>query len=297
MKYTGTVKSWLAAGALSVACAGAFSAVVVDLRPGKPGGPISSGTIDGATYTFGKVQPAGSGVIDSFVRVTTNDPIVQGYNTTANNIYDTGNTDTFNHEITVGQVGFMGTDASGNGGFMRLLLDINQIGNPTSSYLSLDELQIFISTTPNQAVEPALAQQQLVPFVNRALVYQMDGTDAGNQVLLDYDWNSGSGETDMTLELTRTMFDSAFTALGLTSDAQKNAAYIYVYSRFGETWPNNDGYEEWAYRRGDGIPIGCVPSEENNFCRPQEIPEPGALALVGLALGIAGGVSRRRAKA
>lgn len=41
----------------------------------------------------------------------------------------------------------------------------------------------------------------------------------------------------------------------------------------------------------------CIPSVANDFCGPQQIPEPGALSLVGLALLGAAGVLRRRANA
>jgi hypothetical protein len=244
-------------------------------------------TIGGATYTQVPPQSTGSGVIDSFVRISTNQDQVQGYNTTINNTFDNGSDNTHNYEITVGEVGFIGTTP----GVMRFLLDINQTGdNPR---ISLNDLQIFISGTKNQGVETFIGS--LVNLSDSTLVYQLDGS-GDHQINLDFSLNSGSGSGDMFLDIPFAMFDAAFTArfgAGYTA-AQANGAYIYLYSDFGVPgYPNNDGFEEWAHFNGN--PVGetpCDPTKEN--CGPQIIPEPGALPLVGLALISLGIASRRR---
>ena len=96
-------------------------------------------------------------MLHSSVRIRDNQGIVQGYNTTVSGTYQNDGTNTFNHEITVGQVGLIDTTPGQAGGeVMRFLLDINQTGaNPK---ISLDELQIFISTNPNQSIERPLGQ-------------------------------------------------------------------------------------------------------------------------------------------
>jgi hypothetical protein len=250
----------------------------------------STGTINGATYTQVPAQPTGSGVLDSFVRIRDNQAIVQGYNTTVSGTYQNDGTNTFNHEITVGQIGLIDTNGALPGGeVMRFLLDINQTGaNPL---LSLNEVQIFLSSTPNQSIEPVLLNGQLLPLANSTLVYQMDA-GGDNTVELNYALNSGSGSGDMTLDITLAMLNAAFAAAGLTTDAQKNGAYIYLYSRFGDPNANNDGYEEWTNFQGN--PIGetpCDPATQD--CGPRELPEPGSLALISLGLLGAAFVSKR----
>lgn len=302
MRLTSITQSLTLAGALSVMSFGALAVpTVLDFRGDAPPGTVvnpspSSGSIGLATYFWGTVQPAGSGVLNSFVRVKdTPSNVVQGYNTTVSNTYNNDGTDVFNHEVTVGQVGFTG-QVNFQGGYMQFVLDINQnsANSPTpGSLLSLDELQIFVSTSPNQSIEPVLVNGQLVPFANAARVYQMDASDTGNAVWMDYDWFGGSGATDLTVNIARSAFDAAFGALGVTDPTAQNGLYVYLFSRFGETFNNNDGYEEWAFKEGAGTEI-CVPGPENGNCGQQQIPEPGMLPLVALGLFGAAAASRRR---
>lgn len=276
------LKGSVIAGML-IAASWSAQATVVDLTTAN-----SSGMINGATYTQVAAQPTGSGVIDPFVRIRDNQSLVQGYNTTVNNVYQNDGTNTFNHAVTVGQIGLIDTNGAVAGGeVMRFLLDINQTGaNPL---LSLDEVQIFLSRDPNQSIEPALLDGELVPFNLSTLVYQMDEGGDSN-ASLNYSLNHGSGSGDMTLDLPLWMLTWAFSAGGYNTVADQNGAYVYLYSRFSG---NNDGYEEWAHFQGN--PIGEVPcNPQIEDCGPREIPEPNSVAIMSLGMIAATVVLRRR---
>lgn len=238
----------------------------------------ATGAINGATYTQVPPIPTGSGYIDSFVRIRDNQSTVQGYNTTVSGTYQNDGTDTFNHAVTVGSIGFLDINGNAPGGVvMRFLLDINQTHE--DPFLLLSEVQIFLSTSPNQSIEPVLAQGQLLPLAASWLVYQMDA-GADNGAMLNYALNSGSGSGDMTLDIPIEMFASAFSHLGLNTPDLQNGAFLYLYSKFEG---NNDGYEEWTNYQGS--PIGnppCDPRVRN--CGPREIPEPNSLLLLVLGL-------------
>lgn len=289
MKLNRLTRSLIAACSLVAAVAGA-QAAVVDLTT-----QFSSGTIGGATYTQVSPQPTGTGYIDSFVEIGDASPNtglqVHAYNTTVNTVLDNGSSDQFNRAIQVATQGFV--DLGGGNIVMRFLLDINQTGS--SPLLNLDDVQIFISTVANQSVSVNLGD--LLPLSNSFLVYRMDaGTD--NTVTLDYGLNSGSGSGDMTLDIPRAALLAAFTAGGLLFDtvAEQNAAFIYLYSSFGSPDNvNNDGFEEWAQFQGTGITDEpCIPTQANNFCGQQQIPEPASLPLVAAGLLGAWWAIRRR---
>lgn len=72
--------------------------------------------------------------------------------------------------------------------------------------------------------------------------------------------------------------------------------YVVAANRIGlsaETSMAQGGLETFFILRGAGVPP-CDPAVE--VCGPQEIPEPGTLALLGIGLAGAGAMSRRRRK-
>src|SRR2546426_8851548 len=62
----------------------------------------SSATIGGALFETNQVQPTGSGLIHSFVRIQTNNAIERGYNTDARPLqFDENNSATFTRSLPV----------------------------------------------------------------------------------------------------------------------------------------------------------------------------------------------------
>ncbi|MDZ4858069.1 MAG: PEP-CTERM sorting domain-containing protein [Candidatus Hydrogenedentes bacterium] len=216
----------------------------------------SSGTIDGALFFQWDGGSTGTGNIDSFVEIGANTDITQAYNTTVNGTLDNGAADPFNHELLLTAVPIVNI---GGVDYREFLLDINQSGS--DSLLSLDAIQLFTSDTANQSVE-TFDGSGILELADASLVYDLDGLE-DSHVLMDYILNGGSGNGDVLFYVPNSVF--------ATGDA-----YVYLYSRFGETENANAGFEEWAVQEG-GAGV---------------IPEPTTVVLLGL--GLAATAVRRR---
>ena len=213
-----------------------------------------TGTLNGAIFTTTDSQSTGTGVIQSFVRMGSNELIEQGYNTSARPLfYDENNSPNFTRDLPLSAVPIV---TIGGLQYREFLLDINQTG--ADPFLSLDKIQIFVQSSGGRSGAITGAA-----FTNK--VYDLDfGTDNG--ILLDYSDNSGSGSGDMFAYIRNDLF--------------VGGSYVYLYSMFGQTAPhgNNDGFEEWAVRSVQTLPI----------------PEPGTYALMLAGLGAVGFMARRR---
>lgn len=138
------------------------------------------------------------------------------------------------------------------GGRLEFFLDINET-NP-GHFLSLEELKIYVSPTPNLSANAGTLASL------GTLVYDMDG--AGNsRVVLDYLLDSsGSGRSDLRLLVPRAPFAAA---CGSTIPC-----YVYFWSNFGATLldgtdaTSDDGFEEWNLfeREFLGVTKTVVPS-------------------------------------
>ncbi len=185
--------------------------VILDLTS-----PGSSGYIGGAYFVQVDPLPTGSGVMDPFVRLSTNQAIEQGYNTDARPLeFDENNSPQFTRSLPLADVPIVG------GTYRAFLLDINQNATATGRFLSLDTIEIYLGHAGDLTGYPALGTK----------IYDLDAGD-DNWILLDYWLNHGSGSGDMLAYIPNELF--------------VGGEYVYLYSRFGENHPNNAGFEEWA---------------------------------------------------
>ncbi len=220
----------------------------------------SSGYVNGAYFELETDQGTGSGTLHSFVRIQTNKDMEQGYNTDYRPLeFNENNSGTFTRSLDLSLVPVVTKGATE---YREFILDLNEdSGQPGNELLSLDELQVFMGSTPN-----------LHDFAGGGLgtpIFDLEN-GAGNWVLLNADLNSGSGSGDVRVYIPNDLFQTG--------------QYVYLYSKFGasEGHVNSGGYEEWAVRKGEPEPP------------TPPIPAPGAVLLVLCGSSIAVSLHRRR---
>jgi hypothetical protein len=219
--------------AAAIACAGVTAqaaAISVDLIHN------SSGTLNGATFVTTEIQPTGTGVIQPFSRLQGNGT-AEGYNSDSASLMPDEKAGTWTHDL---KLSTMGTVTMGGAQYYEFLLDINQTGT-VPSYLSLDQIGIYQRSS---ALSPANTLSALTG--SSTLVYSLDASNPNNEILLDYNKNSGSGSGDMFAYIPASVFNSA------------NGDFVYLYSHFGGKggdYAENDGFEEWAVRQGTSTQV------------------------------------------
>jgi hypothetical protein len=231
---------------------------------GAPSG-LDQAQINGAWFYNVNYSSTGSGVIDSFLRIGSNDPTEQGYNTDYRSNkapkypeFDEDKEAKYNHSLLLSSV--PNVDLFQNGTFYReFLLDINQNKSGEGRLLSLDKLEIYMGDS-NDLYNYSTGFNGL-----GTKIYDLgSGTQGANWILMDYSLNHGSGSGDLYAYIPNSLF------IGGT--------YVYLYSMFGVHNPNTASFEEWAVRESSTPPPPP----------PPPVPAPAAILLGMLGLSISG---------
>jgi hypothetical protein len=233
----------------------------------------ATGSINDAIYTQIDPGPTGTGVFPAFAQIkpTGNADSGSAYNTTVNNVLDNGNDNPHNYSIILSDVPIV---TVGGVDYYEFILDVNESSGSADSFVSLDEVQIFVGGTANASFDTFTAG---ILDHDGTLVYQMDA-GGDNWVALDYQLNHGSGSGDMQLLVKADLFGT-----------DPNAV-VTLYSQFGlqgvdpsgvpaGDYGQSDGFEEWALNEATGTP---------------PVPEPTAALVFGIGAVLMGARVRRQ---
>lgn len=214
-------------------------------------------TINGAIFeAFNPSDPTGGGQFEPFVRLSSSNPVIRGYNTDFRPVQfeeDSSTTNTMAHLLSdVPQVFESGTL------YREFQVDINQEITPDDYLESLDTLELYESPFNDLCGYPfdgsGGGQAGCTTNNTATLIYDMDALE-DSFVVLDHRNNDAINRRDMRLLVPNNLFN-------LSPDCNYGGVgclvYVSIYSQFGgdevcpranpavTTCPNNGDYEEWG---------------------------------------------------
>lgn len=187
----------------------------------------SSGSINGALFFNADQQPAGTGFIDSFLRVQ-NNGFEDGYNTDGGFPLDDKTPHNYQHSLLLSD---LATFTLNGTAYYKFMLDSNQSGNSAHTF-TLDRFQIYSSNDPNITSDTFTtdgAGLRTLPLGN--LAYTMNNNDGTGAYVLTT--ANGSGKYDM------------YTYVPV-SDFNQLDKYVTLYMAGGDNLRSNGGFEEWT---------------------------------------------------
>ena len=204
----------IGAGILSLGWNGPAHAVSIDLTSG------GSGILNSAMFQTWEAGPVGTGDLDPFLRMQ-HDGTERGYNTDGRPSPFHASTDpALTRSLLLSEIP---TKIINGVDYREFILDINEPTTVNGRFLSLDQLRIYLSPTGNSTT----TNLNLLG----TLVYTLDA-GANNWIKLNGNL-APTGTGDMFAYIPNGLF------------AGPNP-YVTLYSRFGDHFASQGGYEQWS---------------------------------------------------
>ncbi|MFC1982624.1 hypothetical protein ACFLV5_02415, partial [Chloroflexota bacterium] len=201
----------------------------------------ASATINGARFeAYSPAVAAGTGTFPSFLKLSDNTPVVEGYNSDyKNNEKEFDEVPAHTEHVILAEVAATFKDFGEVGDpqlYREFQLDVDQVSGDPDGKITLDELEIWVTDNePSTVPTYYYADFPNYAISGATLVWELDD-GADNWVIVNGNLSAGSGKKDVYVWIPNSVFDVP------------NNTYLIFYSRFGgdSTFPNNDGPEEWS---------------------------------------------------
>jgi len=226
-------------------------------------------------------QPAGTGVLDPFLRIQRNGH-ESGYNTSYGFPLDDKHPEGFTHAIHLGDIPLV---TIGGHQYREFLLDVNQVDseNHGSGAISINQIQIFQSAFDVGGSNSDFNLQAASPTDNALLSltelsaverFRLNGSSvsATKNIEIWANEGNGSGTADMLFYVDNDAF------------AAGDSSFITMFSQYGQpngTYSSLSGFEEWAVRKTDGHGVPLPPPGP---AAPGTVPAPAGLVLIASAV-------------
>lgn len=197
-------------------------------------------TINNGVFSTSIFQSSGTGVMDPFIRVQ-NKGNEAGYNTSLGKPLD--DDASWNHDLLLSSLQVVNKNGVS---YYDFRLDLNQAGSTVGSMITLNQVEIFGSSSPAPASGvgvDSLTGRATNPGLLGTLLWDMNPSgDAANAIKLDFNYTKGgSGQGDMQMLIPTSYF--------------AGQTYVVLYSQFGvDPIPGGTGtdagFEEWSVLTG-----------------------------------------------
>ncbi len=221
--------------------------VILDLT----GNVGASGVINGAKFQTTELSPAGTGIVNPFLTIK-NDSTESGYNTSgtlgSNGFDQHSGSKNRNRDLPVSSLIAVNL---GGATYYRFSLDIAESQSGLNPYISINQIQVFQTSTTGQTGGSEAANGRLnttapVALTGLISVYDMNSAAKPTDNRVDVAPRPGNGVADLYLYIPTASFSGTGTHILFYSQLGRSAPVPKKGTEAGGPYSSSGSFEEWA---------------------------------------------------